>query len=314
MDDGHMQMMGAVTSGWSDPEEAEAFGRFLDLYRCGRIPEESFRRFRLQNGVYGERLNSEFCMVRVKARAGLLTPAQLRKLAEVSETFSVGGAHLTTRNDIQLHWVRLDEAPEVLRELASVGLTTREACGNTVRGIVVHPLAGVCRDEPFDVRPYAEAVAAFFLRNPLTMNLPRKFKINFSCCGLHGPARTGDIGVVPRIRDSVRGFTLYVGGGLGLRPYIGEPLEPFTPEDDLLPTLIAIIRLYDRVGDRSRMHRNRLRYLVHDVGIDVFREAVLRERDVVRATMAPSAELYTQSLEPPPGTGSEPPGNLRRPA
>jgi sulfite reductase beta subunit-like hemoprotein len=107
---------------------------------------------------------------------------------------------------------------------------------------------------------------------------------------------------------------LYVGGGLGLRPYIGEPLEPFTPEDDLLPTLIAIIRLYDRVGDRSRMHRNRLRYLVHDVGIDVFREAVLRERDVVRATMAPSAELYTQSLEPPPGTGSEPPGNLRRPA
>jgi sulfite reductase (ferredoxin) len=189
-----------------------------------------------------------------------------------------------------------------MRGLVEVGLTTREACGNTVRNVMCSHFSGVCPSEAFDATPYAKAIARFLLRNPMCQNLPRKFKINFSCCDSHGLVRVADIGLVPTVKKSssemttttttkaentvetIRGFKIYLGGGLGAASFIGHLLEEFTPEDRLLATCMATIRLFDRHGNRENMARNRMRYLVHEMGWERFQRMVLKERSIVEMT------------------------------
>ena len=248
------------------------------------MSEDDFRRFRLQHGVYSSRFQPNYSLIRIKIPGGVVSPDQLERIGEVAAKFSIGSAHVTTRQDFQLHWLVLEDVPEILSSLGEVGLTSREACGNTVRNIISSPLAGTCPYEAFDVSPYVSALARFLLRNIMNQCLPRKFKINFSCCEQHGLARIGDIGVIPRFVDGRRGFEIYFGGGLGPGSFIAETVDDFTDEDDFLATIIAIIRLFDRLGDRQKMHRNRMRYLVHDIGVQKFRELIIKERALTKLT------------------------------
>ncbi|MGI0052168.1 MAG: nitrite/sulfite reductase [Nitrososphaeraceae archaeon] len=225
-------------------------------------------------------------MIRIKVPSGEITPEQLEKIATLSEAFSIGSAHVSTRQNIQLHWVQLEDVSEVMRGLVEVGLTTREACGNTVRNVMCSHFAGVCPNEVFDATPYSTAIAKFLLRNPMSQNLPRKFKINFGCCNKHGLVRIADIGLVPGLRDGKKGFRIYLGGGLGAASFIGHLLEDFTSEEQLLSTCMATIRLFDRLGNRDNMARNRMRYLVNEIGWEKFQKMVLKERAIVEATVS----------------------------
>ena len=280
---------------WARMEEAENFAKTVKLYRQGKIDHNNFRRFRLQHGAYGTRMTDDYAMVRIKLPAGEIYPNQLEKISHLSETFSIGSAHISTRQNIQLHWVVLEDVSEIMRGLAEVGLTSREACGNTVRNIMCSPLAGVCHDEVFDPTPYAIATTKFLLRNPLNQNLPRKFKFNFTCCEKHGMARIADVGLIPQKRDldgkTQRGFKVFLGGGLGNKSFVAHQLEDFTPEDDLLYTSIAVLRIFDRMGNRKNMARNRMRYLVDEMGWEKFQNLVLKERSIVRATQSVIVKL-----------------------
>ncbi|MCE2508850.1 MAG: nitrite/sulfite reductase [Nitrosopumilaceae archaeon] len=271
-------------------EEADAFAQTVKEFRQGTYPEDMFRRYRLQHGAYGTRMTSDYAMIRIKIPAGQVHPAQLERIAYLSEQFSINSAHISTRESIQLHWVVLEDVSEVLRGLAEVGLTSREACGNAVRNVMCSPTAGVCPAEAFDATPYAQATARFFIRNPLNQNLPRKFKFTYSCCEQHGMARIADIGLIPQTRTvdgrTQRGFRVFVGGGLGNKSYVAHQLEDFTPEENILYTSIAVVRLFDRLGNRKNLARNRLRYLVNQMGWDKFRNLILKERDLVRATQS----------------------------
>ena len=275
---------------WARIEEAEDFANTVKLFRQGKYDEDSFRRYRLQHGAYGTRMTNDYAMVRIKLPAGEIYPHQLEKISQLSEQFSIGSAHFSTRENIQLHWVILEDVSEILRGLAEVGLTSREACGNSVRNVMCSPLSGVCPDEEFDSTPYALATARFFLRNPLSQSLPRKFKFNFTCCEKHGMVRMVDVGLIPQTRDldgSIqKGFKIFLGGGLGNKSFVGYQLEEFTPEEDLLYTSIAVLRIFDRLGDRKNMARNRMRYLVNDMGWEKFQNLVLKERAIVRATQS----------------------------
>ena len=271
---------------WGKEEETEIFSQNVKLFRRGKITEDDFRRFRLQHGAYGSRLQQNYSMIRIKVPSGEITPDQLEKIASLSEAFSIGSAHVSTRQNIQLHWVQLEDVSEVMRGLVEVGLTTREACGNTVRNVMCSHFSGVCPDEEFDSTPYSKAVARFFLRNPICQNLPRKFKVNFACCSHHGLVRIADIGLVPMRKDGNNGFKIYLGGGLGAASFIGHQLEEFTSEDRLLSTCMAVVRLFDRLGNRENMARNRMRYLVNEMGWENFRRLVIKERSNVEMTIS----------------------------
>ena len=304
-------------------EEADDFARTVREFRQGRYSEDMFRRYRLQHGAYGTRMTSDYAMIRIKIPAGQIHPEQLERIASMSEQFSINSAHISTRESIQLHWVVLEDVSEVLRGLAEVGLTSREACGNAVRNVMCSPTAGVCPAEAFDATPYAQATARFFIRNPLNQNLPRKFKFTYSCCEEHGMARIADIGLIPQTRTvdgrTRRGFRIFVGGGLGNKSYVAHQLEDFTPEDNVLYTSIAIVRLFDRLGNRTNLARNRLRYLVNGMGWEKFRNLVLKERDVVRATqsvvvrlpLAPDIPTITNRLRISHESGDVPPRYAR---
>lgn len=280
---------------WAKLEESENFANTVKLYRQGKIDPDNFRRFRLQHGAYGTRMTDDYAMVRIKIPAGEIYPGQLERIAHLSEAFSIGNAHVSTRQNIQLHWVVLEDVSEIMRGLAEVGLTSREACGNTVRNVMCSPLAGVCSEEVFDATPYAFATARFLLRNPMNQNLPRKFKFNFTCCEKHGMARITDVGLIPKTRDldgkTQRGFKVFLGGGLGNKSFVGHQLEDFTPEEDILYTSIAVLRIFDRLGNRKNMARNRMRYLVDEMGWENFQNLVLKERMVVRATQSVIVKL-----------------------
>jgi sulfite reductase (ferredoxin) len=288
---------------WGREEETEFFAKKVKLFRQGKISEDDFRRFRLQHGAYGSRLHADYSMVRIKVPSGEVTPDQLEKIASLSEAFSIGSAHVSTRQNIQLHWVQLEDVSEVMRGLVESGLTTREACGNTVRNVMCSHFAGVCPDEAFDATPYSMAIARFFLRNPMCQNLPRKFKINFGCCEKHGLVKVADIGLVPMVKEEngekVKGFRVYLGGGLGAASFIGHLLEDFTPESKVLATCMATVRLFDRHGNRENMARNRMRYLVHETGWEKFQKMILKERTAVEMTtsLATAAAYDVRSQE-----------------
>jgi len=275
---------------WSRREEADNFAQTVKLYRQGKIDHDNFRRFRLQHGAYGTRMTDDYAMVRIKIPAGQIYPYQLEKIAQLSEMYSIGSAHVSTRENVQLHWVVLEDVSEIMHGLADVGLTSREACGNTVRNVMCSPLSGVCNDEQFDATPYAIGTARFLLRNPLNQSLPRKFKFNFSCCEKHGMTRITDVGLIPQIREldgkNQRGFKIFLGGGLGNKSFVGHQLEDFTSEEDLLYTSIAVLQIFDRMGNRKNMARNRMRYLVDEMGWDKFKNLVLKQRTIVRATQS----------------------------
>lgn len=275
---------------WAKIEEADNFAKTVKLFRQGKYDADSFRRFRLQHGAYGTRMTGDYAMVRIKLPGGEAYPQQLEKVAQLSEAYSIGSAHLSTRENVQLHWVILEDVSEIMRGLTEVGLTSREACGNTVRNVMCSPLSGVCENEEFDATPYALATAKFFLRNPLNQNLPRKFKFNFTCCEKHGMVRMVDVGLIPQTRELngeiQKGFKIFLGGGLGNRSFVGHKLEDFTPEEDLLYTSMAVLRIFDRLGDRKNLARNRMRYLVNDMGWEKFQNLVLKERAIVRATQS----------------------------
>jgi len=276
-----------------DPEIEEELANFEDGARrfiAGEIDDDVFRVFRLNQGVYGQRQGGHNQMLRVKIPYGKVEPDQLEMLGYLSETYSRGWGHLTTRQNVQFHFVQLEQVAEALRLLASVGLTSREACGDTVRNVAGCHLAGACPYEVLDISPWAEAAKALFLRNPLSQRLPRKFKINFSGCATDcGQAMFNDVGVIavnrPRPDGTVEpGFKVFLAGGLGANPHPAQALEEFTSREDLLPTIEAILRVEDHHGNRDNKLRARLKWLVDTMGIDELRERVLKERKFLPAS------------------------------
>src|SRR3989441_1199618 len=263
--------------------------------QSGALTAEQFRPFRLKHGTYGQR-QPGFQMLRVKIAAGVLKPAQLRVLAEIADEYSTGRGHLTTRENIQFHFVKLENVGAAMRLLAHAGLTTREACGNTVRNVTACPVAGICPGEAFDVTPYALGVSRYLLRHPDFHDLPRKFKIAFSGCTDDGGCAVAgihDIGLIARVRGSNgtahRGFKVLVGGGLGSLPTEAATLTEFLPEEELIPTLEASLRVFNHHGNRKNKFKARMKFVLREKGIEEFRRLVAEKRAVVETP----AEKFT---------------------
>ncbi len=263
--------------------------------QSGAITAEQFRPFRLKHGTYGQR-QPGFQMLRVKIAAGVLKPAQLRVLADIADEYSTGRGHLTTRENIQFHFVKLENVGATMRLLADAGLTTREACGNTVRNVTACPVAGICPGEAFDVTPYALGVSRYLLRHPDFHDLPRKFKIAFSGCENDGDCAVAgihDVGLIAQVRGnngtSRRGFKVLVGGGLGSLPTEAATLTDFLPEEELLPTIEAVLRVFTETGNRKNKLMARLKFVLRAKGIEEFRRLVAEKRKVSQVP----AEVFT---------------------
>jgi len=259
-------------------EEIETFRVRSQSYLAGEITDDQFRPFRLKHGIYGQR-QAGVQMVRCKIPGGLLTAPQTEQLGQIADEFGGGRGHLTTRQNIQYHFVPLARVPDLMHTLADVGLTNREACYNTVRNVTVCPWAGIAHDEVFDVRPYAQRVAYAFLRKDLTCDLPRKFKIAFDGCAgddcIQGAIN--DIGLRAVIRDGRRGFRMIVGGGMGPLPMEAKVLDEFVPEDRLLNKCEAVIRVFNQHGNRRNKNMARLKFLIRDRGFDWLRSEIEKE-------------------------------------
>ena len=276
-----------------DPVAAADIEKFevqLGAYLAGELDEDVFRVFRLNNGVYGQRQGGHAQMLRVKVPYGSLTPEQLDMFAHIAETYSRGWGHITTRQNLQFHFVDLEQVPAAMRDLASVGLTTREACGDTVRNVMGCHLAGACPYEVLDISAWADATFRHFLHNPLAQRLPRKFKINFSGCATDcGQAMFNDVGVIAARRrhddgTTEAGFRVFVAGGLGANPHPALALEEFTAREDLLATIEAVLRVFDHNGNRDNKLRARMKWLVDTLGFDELQRQVLKERKFLLAS------------------------------
>jgi sulfite reductase beta subunit-like hemoprotein len=276
-----------------DAEQLRDIERFeiaIDQFLKGEISDDVFRVMRLNNGIYGQRQGGTAQMVRVKLPAGSITPEQFDVMADLSSEFSRGWGHITTRQNIQFHFVDLRRIPDLLRRLADVQLTSREACGDTVRNVMACHLAGACPYEKLDVTPWAEAVYRHFVRNPLGQRLPRKFKVNFSGCSTDcGQAMFNDVGVVAATRTledgSIEsGFRVYIAGGLGANPHPALALEDFTSREDLLPTVEAALRVFDQTGNRDNKLRARMKWVVDQLGIEEVRRRVIKIRHTLPAS------------------------------
>ena len=308
--------------------EVDVFEVQMDLRRQGRLDDKIFAETRLRRGIYGQRYdNGERHdgvqvqnlsypsgdktkgpqtlwdapgMQRIKIPFGGVTPDQMEVLADLSEEYADGILHVTTRQDFQLHFVHIDDTPDLMRRLAAVGITTREGCGNSVRNVTACPLAGVCRDEVFDVTPYARACARFLLGHPDVQDFGRKFKIAFSGCEADacGLVMMHDMGAIAATRvvdgEVRRGFQLYVGGGLGAVPHQAQLFDSFLPVEELLPTAQAISRVFARHGEKKFRARARIKFLVAKLGTEEFRRLVLEEREQL-----PHDPRWTSYLEEP---------------
>ncbi len=271
-------------------QDIRKFESQLARYLAGELDDEVFRVFRLANGVYGQRQGGHDQMIRIKAPYGAILPEQLDKLADLSERYSRGWGHLTTRQNVQFHFVQLEQVPEMLWELAAVDLTTREACSDTVRNVMGCHLAGACPHEVLDIQPWAEATFRHFLRNPISQRLPRKFKINFSGCVTDcGQAMFNDVGVVAVSRTGTdgtpeAGFRVFVAGGLGANPHPALALEDFTTREELLPTLEACVRVFEQAGNRNNKLRARMKWLVDEFGFEELQRRILASRRFLLAS------------------------------
>lgn len=349
-----------MTTSWRDiladrmpadwAREIDVFETQIQLKKQGKVDDKVFAETRLRRGTYGQRYDNgqrhdgigartlEYPsgrllkgpdtlwdapgMQRIKVPFGGLDTEQMYVLADLAEEYSDGILHVTTRQDFQLHFVHIEDAPDIMRRLAAVGLTTREACGNSVRNVTACPLAGVCRTETFDVTPYAHAMMRFLLGHPDTQEFGRKFKVAFSGCRQHacGLLTMHDLGFLAVTREgngsARRGFEVVVGGGLGAVPYTAKLLEPFVPEEEMLPLTQAVSRVFARLGEKRNRARARVKFLVKNLGVDEFRRLVHEERakltadprwtsyipgipDFAEKPLHPPVE--PRAAEPPPG-------------
>ncbi len=304
--------------------EIDIFEQQMELREQRKIDEKVFAETRLRRGIYGQRydngqrhdgkrvqklrLPADLLkgpdtlwdapgMMRIKIPFGGITPEQLEVLADLSEEYADGVAHITTRQDVQFHFVHIDDTPSLMRRLAAVGITTREACGNVVRNVTACPLAGICHDEAFDTTPYAKACSKFMMGHPDTQDFGRKFKIAFSGCQQHpcGLVTIHDMGAIAMTKivdgEEKRGFKLYIGGGLGSVPYKAKLFDEFLLEEELLPTAQAISRVFARLGEKRNRARARIKFLIASLGIDEFRKLVLEERQKLLADPRWTAHL-----------------------
>ena len=279
------------------------FREQLVRYQSGELGEDVFRVFRLNNGIYGQRQGGTNQMVRVKLPYGTMTPEQLEMMGYIADRYSRGWGHITTRQNIQFHFVQLADIPDVMELMASVGVTSREACGDTVRNIQGCHLAGACPQEVLDITQWAEASYQHFVRNPIGQRLPRKFKINFSGCATDcGQAMFNDAGVIAVARTLPdgrveRGFRVFIAGGLGATPHPALALEEFTPREELLPTIEAILRVFDQAGNRDNKLRARLKWLIDTLGFDEVQRRILKMRHLLLASSSWPGGIPGQVLE-----------------
>lgn len=291
--------------------DIDIFETQIELKRQGKMTDELFGETRLRRGVYGQRYDNgqrfdgqktqilEYpCedmtkgvntvydapgMQRIKIPYGGLTADQMDLLAELAEEYSDGILHITTRQDIQLHYVHIDDTPTMMRRLASVGITTQEACGNSIRNVTACPLAGVCNTETFDVTPYADGATQFLLGHPDCQDFGRKFKIAFSGCAHEACGLTSmhDVGVIAKEQDGKRGFEFYVGGGLGAVPHQAKLMYDFLPVEELIPMIQSIARVFARLGEKNNRARARLKFLIAKLGLEEFTKLVEEERKIL---------------------------------
>ncbi|MDB4932369.1 MAG: Ferredoxin--nitrite reductase [Myxococcaceae bacterium] len=293
-------MTSAYLPRFSDPGDIDEFVNTLGRFERGEISAEDFRRYRLTRGVYGQR-QTDVQMLRVKIPLGMLAPAALEALADVAERFGHGHGSVTTRQNVQFHFVQMADAETAMRRLDEAGLTTREACGNTVRTVTADPLAGVRDHGTFDVSPYGEAITRFFLRSPWANSLPRKFKIalgyepgDTAMAGIH------DIGLIARVRDGQRGFLMRVAGGLSTSPQASIVFQEFLPAERLLDACEAVNRVFDRNGNRDNKHRARLKYVLRKMGQEKFLQVLNEEYAAVLARGGTPLDLGVTTAPPSP--------------
>lgn len=290
--------------------DIELFRAHAEKWVAGEINDDQFRAQRLRRGIYTQR-QAGVHMIRTKVPGGILTARQLDQLAGIADDFGGGKGHLTTRQNMQYHFIPLKDVPDVLHRLADVRLTTREACYNTVRNVTACPLSGLLEDEVFDVHPYARMVAFAFLHRELTDSMPRKFKIAFSGCkddcmlgSIH------DIGLRAVVQDGKRGFRMVVGGGLGPLPVEANLLDEFVPEERLVNKCEAVLRVFNKYGNRGNKNKARLKFVVRERGFAWVKEQIEKEYDDILAHGGiPTPEAIPdgfggfQSVPPPLGTG-----------
>jgi sulfite reductase beta subunit-like hemoprotein len=261
--------------------DIELFREAAAQYTRGELTADQFRPYRLRRGVYGQR-QPDVHMIRTKVPGGLVTVTQMRQLADIADEFGAGKGHLTTRQNVQYHFVPLPQVPDLLHRLADVRMTSREACYNTVRNITACPLSGLLPDEPFDVHPYAQRAAFAFLHRELTDSMPRKFKIAFSgcpedCMGTH----INDVGLRAVIRNGERGFRVVVGGGLGPLPSEACLLDEFLPVERAVNRIEAVLRVFNKYGNRANKNKARFKFIVRERGWDWCKEQIEKEYDVI---------------------------------
>ena len=283
------------------PSEIEEFEAGVKRFQAGDWDSTDFMAFRLRQGVYGQR-QPDVHMFRIKIPFGGMTADMLDMMGDIVDRFApLNKGHVTTRENIQLHHIPLEDTPEMMRLLASVGLTTREACGNTVRNVTGCEIAGVCAEEPFDVTPYAAAYSRYFVRHPFTQSMPRKIKTAFSGCS-RDCAITGihDVGFLPVVKDGQRGFKMVMGGGTSIMPRIAPTLYEFVSTDEYLKKTEAALRVFHNSDElrRSRM-KARVKFLIDRIGIDEYRDLVEEQlqEDWAQRSFDPTGLLYIDDEE-----------------
>ncbi|GHA79331.1 HEPN domain-containing protein [Pontibacter akesuensis] len=257
--------------------------RKIRLYREGKLQEDKFKSLRLARGVYGQR-QLGVQMVRIKLPFGKLSTQQLIRIADISDEYSTGNLHLTTRQDIQIHFVSLDRTPELWAKLEQDDITLREACGNTVRNVTASPEAGIDPNEPFDVSPYADATFRYFLRNPICQEMGRKFKMSFSSSDSDtAMSYMHDLGFIPKVVEGQCGFKVMIGGGLGAQPALAHTAFEFLPEDKVIPLIEGVLRIFDRYGERNNRNKARFKYLITKLGLEEVMRLVNEEYKALKS-------------------------------
>lgn len=289
--------LGPAPLHFSDERDLDVFLDALRKFESGELNADEWRGIRLLHGTYGQRQVGDLSMLRAKVPQGRLLPEQLRAVADAAERFGQGIAHITTRQNFQIHFIPLAEVEPAMRLLAEVGITTKEACGNSVRNITCGATAGVAPDEIFDVTPYSEALTRHLLRHPLSSKLPRKFKVAFAGSAEdHAFALINDIGWHARLDAAgKRGFRVTVAGGTATVCSSGQELFAFLPAGEMFGVAEALLRVFDRLGDRVHRHKNRMKFLVKQLGWPEFAALVRAELDLLRAAGLPPLPFDPES-------------------